>query len=126
MLSNRAKNTRPELLVRSALHSMGFRFRLHGRGLPGTPDVVFPRRRKAVWVHGCFWHSHQGCRYATVPKTRTDYWVPKLVRNRGRDAEHAGRLGELGWDTLVVWECELKDMEAVRGRLRNFLGSPRL
>ncbi len=125
MMLNRAKNTRPELLLRSALHSMGFRFRVHGRELPGTPDVVFPARGKAVWVHGCFWHSHAGCRFATVPKTRPEYWIPKLARNRERDAEHERRLGECGWDSLVVWECELKDMEEVRARLRDFLGSPR-
>lgn len=125
MLSNRAKNTKPELLLRSVLHLMGFRFRLHVRKLPGTPDVVFGARKKAVWLHGCFWHSHPGCRYATVPKTRTDYWVPKLARNRARDAEHAGQLRDLGWDSLVVWECELKNMEAVKSRLRDFLGPPR-
>jgi DNA mismatch endonuclease (patch repair protein) len=125
MLSNRAKNTKPELLLRSALHSMGFRFRLHGRGLPGTPDVVFAPRKKAVWLHGCFWHSHPGCRYATVPKTRSEYWIPKLARNRARDAEHTWQLHDMGWGSLVVWQCELKDMEAVRGRLKDFLGPPR-
>ena len=84
------------------LHRDGYRFRIHGRRLPGTPDVVFTARRKVVCVHGCLWHAHPGCCHATVPKTRADYWVPKLARNRERDAAHAARLDAMGWDSVVV------------------------
>jgi DNA mismatch endonuclease (patch repair protein) len=126
MKGNMGKDTIPELALRSTLHAMGYRYRIHRRDLPGTPDIVFLGRLKAVWLHGCFWHSHQGCRYATTPKTRADYWVPKLVRNRERDAEHLKRLSDMGWKSVVVWECELKDLEAVRTRLRDFLGPNRL
>jgi DNA mismatch endonuclease Vsr len=125
MRANKGKNTNPELAVRSILHSMGYRFRIHVRGLPGTPDVVFPSRRKAVWLHGCFWHAHEECRFATVPKTRADYWVPKLARNRERDAQHVLQLNYMRWESMVVWECEMKDLEAVRSRLRDFLGPTR-
>jgi DNA mismatch endonuclease Vsr len=126
MRANKGKGTGPELALRSILHSMGYRFRIHVRGLPGTPDIVFRARHKAVWLHGCFWHAHEGCRFATVPKTRADYWVPKLVRNRERDGEHANRLTEMGWQSMVVWECELIDLEAVRSRLGDFLGPTRI
>jgi DNA mismatch endonuclease (patch repair protein) len=126
MASNKGKDTKPELLLRSSLHAMGYRFRIHGKGLPGTPDIVFAGRRKAVWVHGCFWHSHEGCRFATVPKTRADYWVPKLARNRERDAGHAAALNGMDWDSHVVWECELADIQTVRFRLADFLGPTRM
>jgi DNA mismatch endonuclease, patch repair protein len=123
MQSNRGKDTAPERTLRSMVHSMGYRFRKHVRTLPGTPDLVFPLRRKAIWLHGCFWHSHPGCRFATVPRTRADYWRPKLEQNRARDALHVDRLGEMGWKTLVVWECELnEDPARVRVALRRFLG----
>ena len=125
MRANRGKDTKPELALRSMLHRGGYRFRVHFRGLPGTPDVVFTARRKAVFVHGCYWHSHPGCRNATVPKTRSDYWVPKLARNRERDTDHVARLRAMGWDSLVVWECEMKDAAAIRERLRDFLGPAR-
>jgi len=122
MRSNRGKDTAPERTLRSLAHSMGYRFRKHVRTLPGTPDLVFTARRKAIWLHGCFWHSHPGCRFATIPRTRADYWVPKLEQNRVRDARHAARLGEMGWETLVVWECELQDPGRVKGALKRFLG----
>ena len=122
MQSNRGKDTAPERALRSLVHSIGYRFRKHVRGLPGTPDLVFPARRKAVWLHGCFWHSHPGCRFATVPRTRADYWVPKLEQNRARDAQHAARLHDMGWETLVVWECELVDLARVKATLKHFLG----
>ena len=125
MRGNRGKDTKPELAVRSMLHRDGYRFRTHGRGLPGTPDVVFTARRKVVCVHGCFWHAHPGCRHATVPKTRANYWIPKLARNRERDAAHAVRLEAMGWESLVLWECEMKDLAGVRDRLSDFLGPTR-
>ncbi len=125
MRANKGKDTRPELALRSMLHRAGYRFRVHGRGMPGTPDLVFSARRKVVWLHGCFWHRHEGCRFATVPKTRTDYWLPKFARNRERDAEHAARLGQMGWRSLVVWECEMRRPDVVGGRVSAFLGPPR-
>ena len=125
MRANKGKDTLPEKALRSALHAGGYRFRVHVRGLPGTPDIVFPGRRKAIWMHGCFWHAHPGCRFATVPKTRTEYWVPKLARNRERDAAHAERLLTMGWEAMVVWECEMKDMASVTSRVFAFLGPTR-
>lgn len=123
MRANKAKDTKPEIAVRRMLHAMGYRFRLHRRDLPGTPDIVFPGRRKAIQVHGCFWHQHEGCRRATLPATRTDVWLPKLARNRRRDAEAEARLRALGWEIATVWECELRDLEGLGARLRNFLGA---
>jgi DNA mismatch endonuclease Vsr len=125
MQSNRGKDTAPERELRSLAHSLGYRFRKHVRGLPGTPDLVFLGRRKAVWLHGCFWHSHLGCRFATVPRTRTEYWVPKLEQNRARDAQQITRLHNMGWETLVIWECELDEPAKVQESLRRFLGPPR-
>lgn len=121
MRANRGKDTGPELAVRRLVHAMGYRYRLHRAGLPGRPDLVFGPRRKAVFVHGCFWHSHPGCPAATVPKTRAEYWVPKLARNRERDADAARRLNEQGWTVLTVWECWLRDETRVAALLRGFL-----
>ena len=118
------KNTKPELAVRSLAHRLGYRFRLHRRGLPGTPDLVFPSRRKAVWVHGCFWHWHDACRCGRLPKSRTDYWRSRLLRNRERDAANLAALEAQGWRALVVWECEIRNLPAVETRLSNFLGPP--
>lgn len=126
MQANQSKNTAPERKVRSLAHRLGYRYRTHVRSLPGTPDLVFAARRKVVWVHGCFWHGHQGCPLGTVPRTRTDYWLPKLTRNRIRDAEHTEALQAMGWRSLVIWECELRDAQAVEAKLCNFLGPPRL
>jgi len=105
----RGKNTSPELKVRRAAHGMGLRFRLHRRDLPGTPDLVFPRLRTVVFVHGCFWHRHHGCRKASVPGSRTDFWNEKFDRNVGRDERVAAELRGLGWKVVVVWECEAKN-----------------
>lgn len=116
----RAANTSPELTVRRLVHAMGFRFRLHVKTLPGRPDLVFPRLRKIILVHGCFWHTHEGCGEAHVPKTRRDYWRPKLEGNRRRDLENTAKLQQLGWKVLVVWECETQE-KSVGKRLRRFL-----
>jgi len=123
MRAVKGENTGPERRVRSALHRLGFRFRLHRRDLPGRPDLVFPRRRKVVFVHGCFWHGHEDprCNRARTPKTRTDYWTAKVARNRDRDARALAALEELGWRALVVWECELRDIEAAAARIAAFL-----
>ena len=111
----RGKDTRPEMAVRKALHAVGFRFRLHRRDLPGAPDVVLPGRRVAVFVHGCFWHRHEGCRYAKLPATRPEFWKAKLEGNAERDGRNARALRALGWRVLVVWECAVRDRETLSG-----------
>lgn len=118
----RARDTKPELRVRRLLHGLGYRFRLHRRTLPGTPDLVFPSRKKAIFVHGCFWHRHEGCRLARLPKTRQDFWLPKLEGNRARDLRDQAALRDLGWEVLVVWECEVQSQD-LRDRLVAFLES---
>jgi DNA mismatch endonuclease (patch repair protein) len=114
-------DTLPELRVRRAAHALGFRFRLHRRDLPGTPDLVFPRLHKAIWVHGCFWHQHPGCRLALQPKSRLDYWLPKLKRNQNRDAKARAAISEQGWTVLVIWECEVPTQEAASKIIEPFL-----
>jgi DNA mismatch endonuclease (patch repair protein) len=121
MRSIRKSDTRPELMVRRLAHALGFRFRLHRRDLPGTPDLVFAIRRKVILVHGCFWHQHPGCRLARQPRSRPDYWPAKLARNVERDAQVRERLVEGGWEVLVVWECETRDHVALRERVAGFL-----
>ncbi|GAA5071263.1 DNA mismatch endonuclease Vsr [Roseibacterium beibuensis] len=108
MAKVRSQNTKPELAVRRYLHARGLRFRLHRRDLPGKPDMVFPSRRVAVFVHGCFWHQHPGCRRAKLPQTRADFWREKLEANVRRDAAALAALEILGWTALVVWECEIE------------------
>lgn len=125
MRGNKGKNTKPEIALRSLVHALGYRFRIHVRSLPGTPDLAFSRRRKVIWLHGCWWHLHPGCRYVVVPKTRTEFWTRKLTRNHERDTEHEASLKAMGWDYLVVWECEMKDSAAVQKRVCEFLGPPR-
>lgn len=117
----RSKNTKPELAVRKLVFSMGYRYRLHSVGLPGKPDLVFRVRKKAIFVHGCFWHRHEGCKKATIPSSHIDYWLPKFAKTVERDREHLNSLGALGWKTLVVWECELKDADALASKIRTFL-----
>ena len=104
----RSKNTIPELMVRRALHAAGLRFRLHRTDLPGRPDIVFPGRRMVVFVHGCFWHSHPGCKRARIPATRQEYWMPKLLRNVERDQAATAALQTAGWRVFIVWECETR------------------
>ena len=117
----RGKDTTPERAVRRAAHSLGYRFRLHRRELSGTPDLTFPRLRKVVFVHGCFWHRHAGCRRTTTPKTRAAYWREKFERNVERDRRNVATLRELGWEVLVVWECETFDRTGLLGKLSRFL-----
>ena len=118
----RGKDTKPEVAVRRAAHALGYRFRLHRRDLPGSPDLVFPRLRKVIFVHGCFWHRHRGCRYAYVPKSNPQFWATKFQSNVRRDEIALKRLRELGWKTLVIWECELSDASVLSSRLASFLG----
>jgi DNA mismatch endonuclease, patch repair protein len=115
------KDTAPELVCRRLLHAMGYRFRLHVRKLPGTPDIVLARHHKIVLVHGCFWHGHEGCKRATIPETRHDWWAAKIGRNRERDAATLEQLAALGWDVLVVWQCETRDGRALAERLAAFM-----
>jgi len=103
----RSSNTAPEVALRRALHALGFRFRLHRKDLPGKPDVVLPRYKTVIFVHGCFWHRHSGCKVATTPKSNTDFWVEKFDRNVARDTRTREQLEGLGWRVIVVWECEL-------------------
>ncbi len=115
------RDTGPELAVRRLLHRLGYRYRLHNRGLPGTPDICFPGRRKAIFVHGCFWHRHDGCPRTTTPKTRTAFWTDKFDRNVVRDRANMMDLDALGWETMIVWECETTDIEALGPRLTQFI-----
>ena len=123
MRSIRSKNTRPELVVRRLLRELGYGYRLHRRDLPGRPDIAFIGRRKVIFVHGCFWHQHEGveCPLVKSPKSRLEYWVPKLERNRSRDLRNVKQLQNAGWQTLTVWECEIDDTGLLAQRLRRFL-----
>ena len=121
----RGVDTKPELFVRRALHGQGYHFRLHGRGLPGKPDIVFKKRKRAVFVHGCFWHRH-GCKRTTHPKSRQDYWQDKFAKNVARDRRNAALLVDDGWDVFVAWECEVDSDETLLQRLMEFLGPPRI
>jgi len=119
----KGKNTKPEMLVRSVCHEMGLRYRLHRKDLPGKPDLVFPKYRLCIFVHGCFWHRHPGCKYAYTPKSRLDFWLPKLARNVERDLAAQQALQALGWRVAIVWECHTKDREFLRNEIRITLGS---
>jgi DNA mismatch endonuclease (patch repair protein) len=118
----RGKDTKPELQVRRLLHRMGYRYRLHRRDLPGSPDLAFAGRKAALFVHGCFWHGHDCPRGARQPKQNAAYWSAKIARNRARDAETEARLSALGWLAVTVWECELRDEPALAARLKDELG----
>jgi DNA mismatch endonuclease (patch repair protein) len=109
MQANKSRNTSPEMRVRRAAHAAGLRYIIHDKRLAGKPDLVFPGRKLAVFVHGCFWHQHQDCKLSNMPRQRVDYWKPKLARNVERDAEHATTLGASGWNVKIIWECETKD-----------------
>ena len=104
------KDTKPEIQVRRMLHGLGYRYRLHRKDLPGKPDLVFPKRRKVIFVHGCFWHGH-GCQWGKLPKSRLDYWAPKIRANRARDKSVVVALSERGWKAFEVWQCELRDLD---------------
>lgn len=122
MRAVRSKDTKPEIMVRRLAHALGFRFRLHRKDLPGSPDLVFPGRRAVVFVHGCFWHGHNCKRGARQPKENADYWRNKIARNAARDVRVSDELIDLGWRHMTVWECELRDEGMVTTRLRRFLG----
>jgi DNA mismatch endonuclease (patch repair protein) len=117
----KSKDTKPEIAVRRLIHRMGYRYRLHSRVLPGHPDLVFPTRKKVIFVHGCFWHRHEGCPNTRLPKSRLDFWKPKLEKNRKRDLAKQRKLRRQGWRMLVVWECQINNEKKLSGRLRAFL-----
>lgn len=119
----RGTNTKPEVLVRKALTKLGYRYRLHSKTLPGKPDIVFPGRKKLIFVHGCFWHQHEDCREGRIPNSRKDYWEPKLVGNMRRDHRNRLSLAEIGWQVLVVWECQIANEASLEIALREFLES---
>lgn len=121
MRAIRAKDTRPEMVVRRLIHGMGYRYRLHKKDLPGKPDLVFPSRGKVIFVHGCFWHAH-GCGVSHTPKTNTSYWFPKLKRNAERHAEAEAALSDMGWSSLVIWECQTINVADLSRVLKHFLG----
>lgn len=120
----RSRNTKPELIVRSLLHRLGYRFRLHSAELPGHPDIVLPRYRTIILVHGCFWHRHPRCRYAYTPQSNQSFWLAKLEANRQRDRLTLRKLRNLGWNVLVVWECESRNLSALTTRLIRSLQRP--
>lgn len=116
------KDTKPELAVRKFLHGNGYRYRLHRKDLPGSPDIVFPSRKKVIFIHGCFWHRHERCKAATTPNTRIDFWQNKFEANIRRDSRNLKQLKEMGWKTFIVWGCEVKDILHLRKRIFSFLG----
>jgi DNA mismatch endonuclease, patch repair protein len=123
MQAVKSKDTAPELLVRSLAHRMGYRFRLHRKDLPGKPDLVFPGRRKAIFVHGCFWHGHDCARGARVPKNNRDYWTKKIARNREHDRGACTALTLSGWKYLILWECNLGNEQGLKAQVRKFLNT---
>jgi len=125
MANIRGRDTAPEMVVRRIAHRMGLRFRLHRKDLPGRPDLVFPKHRLAVFVHGCFWHRHEGCRLASTPKSRAAFWAEKFAANVERDARQEAALRALGWQVLVIWQCETRDGAAVERKLSGLIGCDR-
>jgi DNA mismatch endonuclease (patch repair protein) len=123
MQAVRTQDTGPEMVVRRLLHGLGYRYRLHRKSLPGSPDLVFPKRRKVVFVNGCYWHGH-GCAKGRLPKSRVEYWAPKIEKNKDRDRASLAALKRLGWKACSIWQCETRDPNALQKRLMRFLGEP--
>lgn len=119
----KGKNTKPEMIVRRLVHRLGFRYRLHSRRLPGRPDLVFAGKKSVIFVHGCFWHRHRGCALCRLPKSRLEFWKPKLEENRKRDSRNERKLKKEGWRVLIVWECEMADQDGLKRRILEFLNS---
>lgn len=117
----RSKNTIHELLIRRLIFKMGFRYRLHGKNLPGKPDLVFANRKKVIFVHGCFWHQHKNCIDSHIPKSNTEYWLSKLQRNKIRDKENQSKLKKLGWSFLILWECQLRHTGRLTEKIKKFM-----
>lgn len=123
MASIKGRNTKPEKIVRSMLHRMGFRFSLHRTDLPGKPDIVLPRHHKIILVNGCFWHGHKGCKKATIPRTNTEFWTTKIENNRSRDRRVIRQLRRLGWLVLVIWQCEISKPGRLLAKLERFMNT---
>ena len=117
MAAIKSKNTKPEIKVRKVLHSMGYRFRLHSKNLPGSPDIVLPKYKTIIFVHGCFWHRHKNCKYASTPKTRQEFWNKKFEENIKRDSEIQDKIKNLNWRSVVIWECETKNIDNLRDKI---------
>ena len=122
MSAIKSKNTKPEIAVRKLLHSMGYRFRLHRKDLPGSPDIVLPKYKTVIFVHGCFWHRHENCKYASNPKTRKEFWESKFKANVKRDLEIQEKIKNIGWQSSVIWECELKDTYGLKDKIIDIFG----
>ena len=121
MSAIKSKNTKPEIAVRKLLHSMGYRFRLHRKDLPGSPDIVLPKYKTVIFVHGCFWHRHENCKYASIPKTRKEFWESKFKANVKRDKEIQEKIKNIGWKYVVIWECEARNIESIEEKIKRFL-----
>ena len=121
MSAIKSKNTKPEIKVRKVLHSMGYRFRLHSKDLPGSPDIVLPKYKTVIFVHGCFWHRHENCKYASTPKTRKEFWNKKFKENIKMDLEIQDKIKNLDWRSVVIWECETKNIENLMGKIIDVL-----
>lgn len=117
----RSTNTKPEIIVRQVLHAMGYRFRLHNPNIPGKPDIILPKYKSVIFVHGCFWHRHKDCKYAYNPKSKVEFWQKKFAGNKIRDQFIENKLSELGWNQIVIWECETKDKNHIQKILKGFL-----
>ena len=119
----RSKNTKPEIIVRKLVFSLGYRYQLHRKDIPGNPDIAFIGRKKAIFINGCFWHLHQSpdCKISHLPKSNLGFWEPKLRANRERDSKNKDFLSEIGWDCLTIWECELKNIDEIKSKIINFL-----
>ena len=118
----KSKNTKPEILIRKLLHNIGYRYRIHIKNITGKPDLTFTRRKKVIFVHGCFWHRHKNCKFSTCPKTNIEFWNEKFEKNIKRDRKVQLELNKQGWKHLVIWECELKHLEKIKTKILNFLG----
>ena len=121
MSAIKSKNTKPEIAVRKLLHSMGYRFRLHRKDLPGSPDIVLPKYKTVIFVHGCFWHRHENCKYASTPKTRKEFWENKFKLNLRRDSEVQEKIKSIGWQSVVIWECEINNKFVLKDILKKIL-----
>lgn len=122
MAEVKSKNTKPEILVRSLLHKMGYRFRFHRRDLPGNPDIILPKHKKVIFVHGCFWHGHENCQRSKRPTTNIEFWNIKLDKNIERDHKNISELKLLGWQSMIIWTCEIKELITLKDKLQSFLG----
>ena len=121
MSAIKSKNTKPEIAVRKLLHSMGYRFRLHRKDLPGSPDIVLPKYKTVIFVHGCFWHRHENCKYASTPKTRKEFWENKFNCNKKRDQKIQKEIIDLGWKFIIIWECEARNIQPLEEKLKGYL-----